>query len=67
MGQRKRILDLCEDHSRTFEMSDIDGGGSRELVLHEGGTWPLTGEITRFREIESNVPDQITDVQDHLG
>ena len=52
-------------------MFDVNAGGSKEPESVTGGGNMTTeldpGEITRFWKVESNVPDQITDAQGHLG
>ena len=62
---------MCESLPMTFEISDVVGSGSGELgsVAREVNLAPDLdpGDITKFWEVESNEPVQITDVQGRLS
>ena len=61
---------MCKGQPMASEASGVDGSGSGELgsVSSEATLAPdlNTGDITKFWEVESNEPMQITDVQGRL-
>ena len=60
-------LAMCKGQPMASEVSGVDGSGSGELgSVSSEATLVNTGDITKFWEVESNEPVQITDVQGRL-